>query len=65
MKNFPSGYKKTDDLSPKRQIVYRLRGGNTTSNVSGINNLADHKSPEEDGFGDFENNNSLSKSRLQ
>lgn len=27
VKNFPSGYKGNGDLSPKRQIVYRLRGG--------------------------------------
>lgn len=28
IKDFPSGYKKRDDISANRQIVYRLRGGN-------------------------------------
>lgn len=45
MKNFPSGYKAFADLSPKRQLVYRLRGGSNDNHGPPINNLPVPKIP--------------------
>lgn len=46
LKNFPSGYKVNGDLSPKRQIVYRLRGGHTETLSPAMSSLPVPKIPE-------------------
>ena len=46
LKNFPSGYKVNGDLSPKRQIVYRLRGGYIETLSPAMSSLPVPKIPE-------------------